>query len=80
MKTYDDADRYLSTKQVAEMLGLKEKSLANARYTGIGINIPFIKMGTSGSIRYRQADIDAYMEANTFSHTGEVKVVAHENR
>ena len=37
--------------------------------------IPFVKMGTSGSIRYRQSDIDAYMEANTFSHTGEVKEV-----
>jgi predicted DNA-binding transcriptional regulator AlpA len=79
MKDYSDADRYLSTKQVAEMLGLKEKSLANARYTGIGINIPFIKMGTSGSIRYRQADIDAYMEANTYNHTGEVKEAANGN-
>jgi hypothetical protein len=71
---------YKTTKEIADQLGLSEKSLANARCTGTGINIPFIKMGTSGSIRYRQADIDAYMEANTFSHTGEVKVVAHENR
>jgi hypothetical protein len=71
---------YKTTKETADQLGLSEKSLANARCTGTGINIPFIKMGTSGSIRYRQADIDAYMEANTFSHTGEVKVVAHENR
>ena len=71
---------YKTTKETADQLGLSEKSLANARCTGTGINIPFIKMGTSGSIRYRQADIDAYMEANTFSHTGEVKVVAYENR
>jgi len=71
---------YKTTKEIADQLGLSEKSLANARCTGTGINIPFIKMGTSGSIRYRQADIDAYMEANTFSHTGEVKVVAYENR
>ena len=71
---------YRTTKQTAEQLGLSEKSLANARSRGTGIEIPFIKMGTSGSIRYRQADIDAYMEANTFSHTGKVKVVAHENR
>jgi|TARA_B110001454_G_scaffold203_1_gene151 hypothetical protein len=71
---------YKTTKETADQLGLSPKSLANARCNGTGIKIPFIKMGTSGSIRYRQADIDAYMEANTFSHTGEVKVVAHENR
>ena len=64
---------YKTTKETADQLGLSEKSLANARCTGTGINIPFIKMGTSGSIRYRQADIDAYMEANTYNHTGEVK-------
>ena len=71
---------YKTTKETADQLGLSPKSLANARCNGTGIKIPFIKMGTSGSIRYRQADIDACMEANTFSHTGEVKVVAHENR
>ena len=71
---------YKTTKETADQLGLSPKSLANARCNGTGIKIPFIKMGTSGSIRYRQADIDAYMEANTFSHTGKVKVVAHENR
>jgi len=65
---------YKTTKETADQLGLSEKSLANARCTGTGINIPFIKMGTSGSIRYRQADIDAYMEANTFSHTGYVNL------
>jgi predicted DNA-binding transcriptional regulator AlpA len=71
---------YRNTKQTADQLGLSEKSLANARCTGTGINLPFIKMGTSGSVRYRQADIDAYMEANTFSHTGEVKEVALGNK
>ena len=71
---------YKTTKETADQLGLSPKSLANARCTGTGINLPFIKMGTSGSIRYRQADIDAYMEANTFSHTGEVKEVALGNR
>ena len=69
----DEVIRYRTTKQTAEQLGLSEKSLANARSRGTGITIPFVKMGTSGSIRYRQSDIDAYMEANTFNHTGEVK-------
>ena len=72
--------RYRNTKETAEQLGLSEKSLANARSRGTGIEIPFIKMGTCGSIRYRQSDIDAYMEANTFSHTGEVKEAALGNK
>ena len=71
---------YKTTKETADQLGLSEKSFANARCTGTGINIPFIKMGTSGSIRYRQADIDAYMEANTYNHTGEVKEIANGDR
>ena len=65
-----------TTRETAEQLNLSEKSLANSRTTGTGIKIPFIKMGTSGSIRYCQSDIDAYIDANTFSHTGEVKAVA----
>ena len=64
-----------TTRETAEQFNLSEKSLANSRTTGTGIKIPFIKMGTSGSIRYRQSDIDAYIDANTFSHTGEVKAV-----
>ena len=74
----DEVIRYRTTKQTAEQLGLSEKSLANARSRGTGIMIPFVKMGASGSIRYRQSDIDAYMEANTFSHTGEVKMIKRE--
>ena len=72
----DEVNIYKTTKQTAKQLGLSEKSLENARSRGTGIELPFIKMGTSGSVRYRQADIDAYMETNTFSHTGEVKEAA----
>ena len=71
---------YRTTEQTADQLGLSPKSLANARCNGTGIKIPFIKMGTSGSIRYRQADIDAYMEANTYNHTGEVKEITNGDR
>ena len=71
---------YKTTKETADQLGLSPKSLANARCNGTGIKIPFIKMGTSGSIRYRQADIDAYMEANTYNHTGEVKEITNGDR
>ena len=66
---------YRTTKQTAEQLCMSEKSLANARYTGTGIDIPYIKMGASGSVRYRQSDIDAYMEAHLVHNTGEAKTV-----
>ena len=63
---------YRDTKETSEQLGLSPKSLANSRSNGIGIQLPFIKMG-NGSVRYRQEDIDAYMESRLVNHTGEVK-------
>ena len=61
----------LDTKQASDFLGVNDKSLANSRYTGTGIQIPYIKMGKI--VRYRQSDLEAYIENNTFTHTGEVK-------
>ena len=61
----------LDTKQASDFLGVNDKSLANSRYTGTGIQIPFIKMGKI--VRYRQSDLEAYIEKNTFTHTGEVR-------
>ena len=49
-------NRLLTTKQVAEILNLNPKTISNARYTGIGIVIPFLKLG-GGVIRYKEADI-----------------------
>lgn len=63
---------YRTTKEASEQLGLSPKSLANSRSNGIGIQLPFIKMG-NGSVRYRQEDIDTYMESRLVNHTGEVK-------
>ena len=62
---------YKTTKETSEQLGLSPKSLANSRRSGVGIKLPFIKMG-NGAIRYRQEDIDAYMESRLVNHTGEV--------
>ena len=62
---------YKTTKETSEQLGLSPKSLANSRSSGVGIKLPFIKMG-NGAIRYRQEDIDAYMESRLVNHTGEV--------
>ena len=61
----------LSTKQASDFLGLNDKSLANSRYTGTGMQIPYIKLGNT--VRYRRSDLEAYIEQNTFNHTGECK-------
>ncbi len=61
----------LNTKQASDFLGVNDKSLANSRYTGTGIQIPYIKMGKI--VRYRQSDLEAYIENNTLTHTGDAK-------
>lgn len=65
-------ERLLNTKEVSEILGVTVKSLANSRSNGIGIQVPYQKIGRL--IRYKESDLEKYLEANTFSHTGEVKV------
>ena len=61
----------LDTKQASDFLGINDKSLANSRYTGTGIQIPYIKIGKI--VRYRQSDLEAYIENNTLTHTGEAR-------
>ena len=65
-------ERLLNTKEVSEILGVTVKSLANSRYTGIGIQVPYQKIGRL--IRYKESDLEKYLEANTFNNTGEAKV------
>jgi len=65
-------ERLLNTKEVSKILGVTVKSLANSRYTGIGIQVPYQKIGRL--IRYKESDLEKYLEANTFNHTGEAKV------
>ena len=62
-------ERLLNTKQASEMLGVDSKSLANSRYSGLGITIPFVKMGRL--VRYKQSDIEKFIEKTTFQHTSE---------
>ena len=64
-------ERLLTSTKASELLGIKPKSLANSRYTRTGIDIPYIKLGKV--VRYKESDILAYIEANTFNHTGETK-------
>lgn len=54
-------EQLLSITQVAETLGVPEASLRYWRHIGTGP--ASIKVGRH--VRYRQADIDAWLEANT---------------
>ena len=63
----NEITRLLTTKQVAEMLNLNPKTISNARYTGIGIVIPFLKLG-GGVIRYKEADVMSFLEASEVSN------------
>jgi hypothetical protein len=67
-------ERLLTSTKASELLGITPKSLANSRYTGTGIDIPYIKLGKV--VRYKESDIQAYIKANTFNHIGESKEVA----
>ena len=71
LNTKQASNGLLDTKQASDFLGVNDKSLANSRYTGTGIQIPYIKMGKI--VRYRQSDLEAYIENNTFTHTGEAR-------
>lgn len=64
----------LTPKQAGKIIQVTTKALANCRSTGIGIQIPYIKLGKF--VRYRESDIQAYIKANTYNHTGEAKVDA----
>ena len=65
-------EELLSTKQVAKILGLQPKTLSNARSSGVGITIPFLKLG-GGVVRYKRSELESYLDANSYNHNGEVK-------
>jgi excisionase family DNA binding protein len=49
---------YLTSEQVADMIGLSNETLAQWRSQGRGI--PYLKMGRA--VRYDPADVQAYLE------------------
>ncbi len=55
-------NKLLSAGKTAEILGLKESTLAQKRWRG-DLSLPWIKLGTA--IRYKLSDIDAYIERCT---------------
>jgi len=69
-------EKLLNTKEASEYLGLSEKTLSNSRWSGVGVCIDFIKLGSS--VKYRKSELDKYIEANTHSNTGESKEARNE--
>ena len=67
----DKIDKLFTTEQAATELHISPRTLNNARSTGTGIIIPYHKIGSR--VFYKQSDIEAYVENNTFNHTGESK-------
>lgn len=66
-------DKLLTPKEAGQYLNITEKSLANARWSGIGTTPKFIKLGHS--VRYKQSELDKYIEDHTHANTGEVRGV-----
>jgi len=64
-------DKLLTTEQAAKQLHISPRTLNNARSTGTGIVIAYQKIGSH--VFYKQSDIEAYIENNTFTHTGEAR-------
>jgi hypothetical protein len=54
-------DQLATPEQVADSLNVKTETLAQQRYRGIGL--PYIRVGRA--VRYRWADVQAYLDART---------------
>lgn len=66
MKT-NTLEALLTTKQVAELLGLKAATLEKARSTGMGDFPPFVRFDRN--VRYLRADIHAWIVAHRVDFT-----------
>lgn len=62
--------KLLSGQEAAEILGISEQTLRIQRIKGGGVK--FVKVGRL--VRYRQSDIDAYLDARTFENTSQMGV------
>lgn len=57
----DQLSSYLTTKEVADMLRIAPQTLEKARSTGLGPQIPFVKVGRA--VRYASDDVAAWVES-----------------
>lgn len=61
-------NKLLTGREAAEYLGISEQTIRIQRITGRGAK--FIKVGRL--VRYRQTDIEAYLNARTFENTSQM--------
>jgi len=54
----------LTPKQVGTLIQVTTASLANSRCTGVGVQIPYCKIGKL--VRYKESAVQEYIEANTY--------------
>jgi predicted DNA-binding transcriptional regulator AlpA len=64
MTSYIHQNKLISAGKTAEILGLKESTLAQYRWRG-DTRLPWVKLGKS--IRYKLSDIEDYIERSTVS-------------
>ncbi|MCS5511339.1 helix-turn-helix domain-containing protein [Curtobacterium flaccumfaciens pv. betae] len=63
-------DILLTPKAVGEITGLSEAALAQMRYRGSG---PVYRALSARTIRYREADVQAWIDASARTQTGELQ-------
>lgn len=68
MATTQKPTRLLTAEEAAEFLGIAHQTLSVWRSTG-RYDLPYIKVGRN--VRYRLSDLEAFLAANTVTHTGE---------
>ena len=54
----------MNTQQAAKYMGINPGTLTNWRNLK-RYDLPFIKIGKRGYVRYRKSDIDSFLERNT---------------
>lgn len=68
--------KLLNEKQAAEVLGLSHRTLQNWRVKGGGPR--FVKL--SGSVRYRERDLEAWVESRVTASTSGLFVGIHRTK
>lgn len=61
-------EKLLTTKQVADLLGVHEHTIVEWRRHGLA-DLPYLKLG-SRAIRYRWSDVAAWLEQNRITTGG----------
>lgn len=61
-------EKLLKPESVAEITGLTEQALAQMRYRGTG---PIYRALSARTIRYRESDVLAWIEASARTQTGD---------